>query len=99
MNADDLFKWLEEECCDLRCVSGELADTGDYDVRWEVHAHYQNDETRAIGFGSTPKAAVFDATLDPDDPRRSDYVPLKYREDCNCGPFSEDDDISNLMGG
>lgn len=75
----ELLDWLEDECLDLICVSSPIADTGDYDVRWEVHEHLNEGRTKATGFGETPRSAIFDATLDANDPRRSDYVPPEFR--------------------
>lgn len=74
-SAVEALDWLEDESCDLRCCSGPIADTGDHDIWWEVHKHYSGGKTRVVGRGSTTLAAVFDATLEPGDVRRSDYVP------------------------
>lgn len=75
MDDTELFDWLEDESCDLRCCSNAIADTGDYDIYWEVHAHLAGNKTRCVGRGTTPRNAIFDATLEPGDVRRHDYVP------------------------
>lgn len=78
MEATEALDWLEDEMCDLRCVSTQNADAGDHSVRWEVVAHYQGKPDKVVGRGASPIAAVFDATLEPGDVRRSDYVPASY---------------------
>lgn len=76
LSADKALATLEDECWDLCCESGQIADTGDYDVWWCVYEHRMGFEKPIlIGIGSSPIAAIFDATLPQDDPRRSDYIP------------------------
>ena len=78
MDAAEMFDWLDDEMCDLRCVSTSNADAGDYSVHWEVIEHYQGKPSKVVGTGDSPSAAIFDATLEPGDVRRSDYVPPEY---------------------
>lgn len=55
------WKWLEEELCDLRCVS-EPTGGDDCDVAWVVIEHYEAaPQERQIGYGRTPQEAIDDA--------------------------------------
>lgn len=76
LSAEVALQRLADECWDLRCSSGAIADTGDYDVWWEVWEHRMGlPNGICIGYGRDPLAAITDATLPAGDPRRSDYVP------------------------
>jgi len=75
MEDEDLLDFLEDELVDLRCVETANADAGDYSIHWEVVQHYTGGKEKVIGSGDTARRAIFDATLEPGDARRSDYVP------------------------
>lgn len=76
LSAEAALQRLADECWDLRCCSGAIADTGDHDVWWEVWEHRMGQPNGVcIGYGHDPLSAINDATLPAGDPRRSDYVP------------------------
>lgn len=64
----ELLDWLQEASAGMRCVPLPGADAGRY---WEVVQGYE-----VVGLGRTVRAAIFDATLDPWDYRRSDGDPM-----------------------
>lgn len=70
----ELLDWLDDEACDLRCVSTANGDAGDHSLNWEVVEHYCGRQERVIGMGIIARDAIFDATLEPGDVRRFDYV-------------------------
>ena len=71
----DALRWLESECCDLRCVDWPTG-ADDSDIGWTVVQHHQAKPTeRVIGTGRTPLEAIEDARKPADDPTRWDYVP------------------------
>ena len=74
MDDTGLLDFLEDELIDLRCVETANADAG-YSVHWEVVQHYAGGREKVIGVGATAREAIFDASLEPGDIRRSDYVP------------------------
>ena len=75
MGDTELLDWLEDELVDLRCLSLPSGDAGDASEHWEVVQHYMDGAEKVLGQGPTARAAIFDATLEPGDVRRSDYVP------------------------
>jgi len=75
MKDTEMLDWVDDELVDLRCVSTPNGDAGDHSIHWEVVEHYMNGEERVVGMGETIRAAIFDATLEPGDKRRHDYVP------------------------
>jgi hypothetical protein len=54
-----LFRAMEDECWDLRCVEEQIADTGDADIAWVVIGHYMaKPGEREIARASSPRAAL-----------------------------------------
>ena len=86
MNDTELLDWISDELVDLRCISLPNADAGDCSEHWEVVQHYMGKPEKVIGCGSTPRKAIFDATLEPGDVRRSDYVPPDAGRCKACAP-------------
>ena len=84
MKDTDLLAFIEDELVDLRCVETANADAGDYSVHWEVVQHYTGGKEKVIGVGATAREAIFDASLEPGDIRRSDYVPPEYKQRLEC---------------
>ena len=68
------LEWAEENLLKAKCVTSEIADTGDYDSIWHVE-----DCDGRKSFGHTLTEAIQDAMKDDDDPTRYDYVPLEFR--------------------
>jgi hypothetical protein len=60
-----LIDFLEEECCDLRCVS--ISNGDDADIGWEVIQHHMGKpKERRIGYGSSPREAILRAMKEID---------------------------------
>ena len=54
--------WLETESCDVRFLSGQIADTGDVYVHCEIIQHHmENPHERTIGSAETIRAAIDEA--------------------------------------
>ena len=81
--ASSLLEWLDENAAELVVEIYEIADTGDYDHHWCVYeqlaAPRSRDTRKAMGWGTTPKAALEDAMKGPDDPTKYDYIPPEFR--------------------
>lgn len=71
----------ESQCWDVRCESGQIADTGDSDVWFEVGEHcHGKPDYRVLGMGGSPLAAIEDAQRADDDPAKSTYVPPEFTQ-------------------
>jgi hypothetical protein len=57
-----LFRAMEDECWDLRCVEEQIADTGDADIAWVVIGHHMaKPREREIARASSPRSAILAA--------------------------------------
>lgn len=71
------LEWLNSECFDLRCETVQFYD--DADIIWHVYSHHMAEpKLRIEGTGDNAIAAIKDAMLPKDDPRRRDYVPEDF---------------------
>jgi len=81
--ASSLLEWLDENAAELVVETYAIADTGDYGHHWCVYeqlaAPKSRDTRKAMGWGTTPKAALEDAMKGPDDPTKYDYIPPEFR--------------------